>query len=461
MNDLTKGNRTMAKKILAILTIVVLCCLAVSAVSEEGSWTCPNCGRTGNTGNFCGNCASARPGGDWTCPNCGRTGNTGNFCTNCAAARPSAVQPVEVTAAPVVVNDQLEQIPGETSHVKVKLRSVSGDPYIANSEQMSRWAPQNAADGDETTCWQFSSGGKQTLSKNWLALTLNSPQTVDALWFKNGFWGYSTTGKDQYPLNARPKGIQVDFMYQGGTDYTDTISLTLQDDKEHKGWQCHEVGRHDQVTSVRIRIITYYSGSQVPNDVSLSEVMLVQNASASTATAAQATNPPTYYEAPKATGNTGSQGNQANLLDRLSTRSGPSTAYEEPGTFFQNNWQEKTVRVMGKEFHNGVWWVEVDFEWKNNTRLRVWTGAKRVDIDLNQVNETRAIGVCSLGPCDAWYGPGGSYYKAKEKVLFPEDGVEIYGQENGYVQVDFYDVNREFQRRIWVPENAVSRVRWY
>ena len=117
--------------------------------------------------------------------------------------------------------------------------------------------------------------------------------------------------------------------------------------------------------------------------------------------------------------------------------------------------------MTGKEFHNGVWWVEVDFEWKSNTWYRVWTGVKRVDIDLDLVPESRPIGICSVHPCDARYGPGGNYAVAKAKVLFREDAIEIYGRENGYVQVDFYDVNREFQRRIWVPESAVSHVKWY
>ena len=450
----------MTKKMLAVFLAVILSCLSGFAAAE-GSWTCPNCGQEGNTGNFCGTCGAARPGGEWVCPNCGQV-NTANFCTSCAAARPSGGQ----TAA---VNDGLEQIPGETEHVKVKVQSVSGEPYIANGGDEGRWKPEKAADGDESTCWQFSSGGKPTLSKNMLTLTLGAPQTVDALWFKNGFWGFSTTGKDQYPLNARPKSIRVDFMFLGGSNYSETMELTLQDDLQRRDWQRHEVGRHENVTGVRIRIITYYSGSQFPNDVSLSEVMLVQHAGAATASAAQATNPPTYYEAPQPSasgsqsGQSGqsSQGSQAGLLDRLSTRSGPSVKYEEPGTFFQNNWREKTVRVTGKEFHTGVWWVEVDFEWKANTRYRVWTGLKRVDIDLDLVPESRAIGICSVNPCDARYGPGGNYAVAKAKVLFREDGVEIYGRENGYIQVDFYDVNREFQRRIWVPESAVSHVKWY
>ena len=446
----------MRKRMTALLLCLMMALIAglSSAAADDAAWTCTNCGQT-NTGNYCSNCAAPRPSAEWLCPNCGQL-NTGNFCTNCAAARPSGgqAQQPEATAAPVTVNDQLEQIPGEANHVKVRVRSVDGDPYIQNAQDASRWVPQNAADGDETTCWQFSSGGKKTLSKNWLKLNLSAPQRIDALWFKSGFWGYSTTGKDQYPLNSRPKNIKVDFLYQGAADYSDTIDITLSDDKLRQNWQAFDVGRHDNVIGVRIRVITYYTGSQFPKDICLSEVMLVQNASAAIASTAQATNPPTYYEAPRVP-------SQANLLDKLATRSGPATEYEEPGTFFQNNWREKTVRVTGKQYDGSIWWVEVDFEWKNNTWYRVWTGLKRVDVDLNLVQEARRLGTCSVNPCDAWYGPGGNYAKAKSKVLFREDLIDIYGRENGYYQVDFYDVNREFQRRIWVPESAVSNVVWY
>ena len=133
----------MAKRMLAIFMIMILCCLSGSAALADGSWTCPNCGQEGNTGNFCGNCAAARPSEEWVCPNCGQV-NTTNFCTNCAAAKPSGEQPAE--AAPAAVNDQLEQIPGESDHVKVKVQSVSGEPYISNGGDAGRWKPEKAAD---------------------------------------------------------------------------------------------------------------------------------------------------------------------------------------------------------------------------------------------------------------------------------------------------------------------------
>ncbi len=430
--------------------------LAFSAAADESPWTCPGCGQEGNTGNFCSNCATPRPSASWACSVCGQQGNTGNFCSNCAAPRPSAGQaPAQPAAQPAQVNDQLEQIPGETNRVKVRVRSVEGDPYIRNAEDASRWVPGNAADGDESTCWQFSSGGKKTLSKNWLTLTLASPQTVDSIWFKNGFWGYSTTGTDQYPLNSRPKNIRVDFRYQNGADYTDPVDITLQDDRARQDWQRFDLGRHSQVTGVRIRVITYYTGSKFPKDICLSEVMLVQQASASSASAARATNPPTVYEAPKLP-------SSANLLNYLSTREGPSTSYNEPGTFFKKNsvWKEKTVRVMSKAFDGSIWWVQVDFS-SGSASYRVWTGLKRVDVDLNRVKESTPIGIMDMYPTDTWWGPGGSYAKTKKPNVYGETDIEIYGRENGYLEVDYYDVNWEVQRRCWVPESKAYNIRWY
>ena len=436
-----------------LLTGILMLALTVS-VHAEDTWTCPGCGQTGNTGNFCSNCATPKPDESWTCPSCGQTGNKGNFCSNCATARPSAsAQPASQPAA--AVNDQLEQIPGETNRVRVRIRSVDGDPYIKNAQEAARWVPSNAADGDESTCWQFSSGGKKTLSKNWLALHLASPQTVDAIWFKSGFWAESTTGKDQYPLNSRPRDIKVDFKVQGGGDYQGTMDLTLRDDSLRQDWQRFDLGRHENVTDVRIRVITYYTGTQFPKDVCLSEVMLVQQADASVAVAAQATNPPRTYEAPKLP-------SSANLLTYLSTREGPSTSYNEPGTFFKKNnvWKDKTVRVLSKAFDGSIWWVQVDFS-SGSASYRVWTGLKRVDVDLNLVRESTPIGMMDMRPTDTWWGPGGSYAKTKKANVYGETDIEIYGRENGFLEVDYYDVNWEVDRRCWVPESAAYNIRWY
>lgn len=420
------------------LMLAVILALAPAFAPADGeSWTCPNCGQTGNTGNYCSNCAAARPSGAWTCANCGQTGNTGNYCSNCAAARAD-------------VNTQLERIPGQTDRVKIRVQSVEASSYIVNKSDPYRWQPSNAADGDESTCWQFSAK-KGLNGKSWLTLRFGTAQTVDEIWFKNGFWAYNDKGKEQYTINARLKGVRISFLYAGEMNYRDETTLTLRDEV-FTDWQKYSAGSRENVVSVRIAVLSSYKGSHYANDVCLSEVMAVRHAPASSAGAAQTARPATVYESlPDVTG--------TNLLMKLATRTGPGTEYEEPGTFFRNNWQTQTVKVTGKHWDGSVWWVQVDFK-SGNARYRAWTGLKRVDVNLDRVKEIRASGRLHVNPTKAYCGPGSNYAKLKD-VLFYEDNIEFFGWENGYVEIDYYDVNREIQRRCWVPQSAVSGVVWY
>ena len=82
-------------------------------------------------------------------------------------------------------------------------------------------------------------------------------------------------------------------------------------------------------------------------------------------------------------------------------------------------------------------------------------------MDTDLVPEQQVIGAASLDPTPAWYGPGENYAHCGSDVQSGVDGVEIYGRENGFVQVDFYDAGRKCRRRIWVPESALSDIVWY
>ena len=433
-------------QILAAVMVLLLALCACGAFADSGDWTCPNCGQEGNTGNFCSNCATARPAGDWTCPNCGQAGNTGNFCSNCATARPGTAVPPEPEQ---YVDETLEQIPGETDRVKICLEGVEASSYIANKSEPGRWLPQNATDGNETTCWQFSAK-KGLKGKSWIELYIGGEQTVDEIWFKNGFWAYNDKGKEQYSINARPKGIRISFLYAGEGDFRDATEWTLRDEA-FGDWQRISLGTHRNVVSVRVAILSTYKGSRFQNDVCLSEVMLVKNAPASTAAAPKGQAAARVYESrPDVTG--------VNLLMKLATRTGPGTEYEEPGTFFAGNWQEQTVLVTGKAWDGNMWWVQVDFRNGSKARYRAWTGLKRVDVNLDLVKEVKKSGTLHVEPTEAYCGPGTGYAKLGN-VLFFEDDIDFYGWENGFVEIDYYDVNREIQRRCWVPESAVSGVR--
>lgn len=387
-------------------------------------------------------CGSAES-GSWTCPGCGQTGNTGNYCSNCASPRPDGSG-----EAAVQVSEDLEQIPGETDRVMVVVARVDASSYIKNKQDPYRWHPEKASDGNETTCWQFSAK-KGLKGKSWIALTFASPQTVDEIWFKNGFWAVNDKGKDQYVLNARPKEVRISFGYQEASGKPETISLTLKDESRN-GWQRFPLGRHENVESVQVSVVSVYPGSAFPNDVCLSEVMPVQIASAETARPAQAAQAEVVYESsPEITG--------CHLTDKLATRSGPGTEYAEPGTFFGKDYQSQTVKVLRKSFDGSVWWVQVDFRNGKKSSYRVWTGAKRVDVDLNKLREETRICDCDIYPTsDTWFGPGGNYARANVSINRSAVG-RIFQKENGYVDVEYWyeDDGFDGSHRLWLPESAV------
>lgn len=426
-------------RIAALALALFLVAGASCAAADGGDWTCTSCGQPGNAGNFCSNCGAAKPADDWTCTSCGQKGNTGKFCSNCGAAKP--------VSGSQKVNEWLEQIPGETNRVKLCLQGVEASGYIENRKNPNKWLPQNAVDGDQSTCWQVKFKDSQA-GKVWFQMNTGNEKTVEEIWFKNGFWGHNDKGNDQYYINARAKSIRVSFRYSGETVFRDEIQLNLKDEV-FTDWQRFVVGHHEKVASVRITVYSKYPGSDPTcvNDLCLSEAMLVCYAPAASAKAAPEAKPETIYESNPAISGAG-------LLMKLSTRSGPGTQYDEPGTFFGSTWQEQNVRVLGKHWDGSVWWVLVDFSNNGKASYRVWTGLKRVDVDINKVREYNPKGQGTVNSTSQTYrGPGGKYAKAKVKINGWKD-VVAYGREKGYVEIEFKQGSRWY--RLWVPESETS-----
>lgn len=377
---------------------------------------------------------------NWTCPYCGFSENIGVFCSMCGKQRTE----VSVTAVPETyyyADPTLEQIPGQTDCVKIRLTSVD-----ATSSISSKWLPEYAIDNDESTCWQFSAKKGGLNGKTRLTLYTGYAQTVDQIWFKNGFWGWTDAGTDEYYINARLQRIRIEFLYSGQNQYTDALEYILRDEV-FTDWQKITLGRHDNVVAVQISAISAYKGSKYANDVCLSEVMLVKNAPAQSASAASPTKAPTVYKAK-------TDVNNVRLKDKLATRSGPGQKYDEPGTFLPDTWKTATVRVLGKEYVGTTWWVLVDFDNAGKGRYRVWTGLKRVAVDLDQVSEYYPTGQGTVNATsDTYRGPGTNYAKAKVTIKTWKD-VVAYGHENGYVEVEFEQGNKWY--RLWVPESQTS-----
>ena len=381
-------------------------------------------------------------GGEWICTECGKK-NSENFCSNCGAPRPAGNGKTEV-------NENLEQIPGETDKVKVIAGGAEASSYIKPRKEPTKWVPENVIDGNKSTCWQFSA--KKGLAGNWIDLIFDAAETVDELWIRNGFQGVNDKGKSQYGINSRPKTIVISFLTEGGKEYGDAVEATLKDDEN--GWQHISTGRHEKVSKVRVSVKSIYTGSDFEHDVCISDLMAVQNAPAAGAMPAQEEQAEVVYESrPDITG--------CNLLMKLATRSGPGTQYSEPGTFFGKNWKQQTVKVLKKSFDGSIWWVQVDFQNGSKSKYRVWTGVKRVDVDLNKVKEETSLGSGDIKPTsDTYWGPGGKYAKAKIKIRKGAEMI-IYGRENGYLDVEYWYRDGNYKpNRVWIPESAAVGIEW-
>lgn len=241
------------------------------------------------------------------------------------------------------------------SEDEVRIVSVDATSWIVGSDPSS-YIPSKMIDGDETTSFQFST--KTTpLGQEYIYFYLGAPSDIRMLWIKNGFWRVSN-GNDQYIRNSRVKTMTVDFQYSGTNGYTDAVTVTLPDDTLRYDWTKVDLGMHSRVISVRFLIRESYVGSVYPNDVCISEVRFT-NGSPSVST-------------------TVSSGNLYGLASqKLATRYGPGTQYEEGGTY---NVAGQYIRILSRAWdkRNSIWWVKCEIPYKGDTRV-LWTGYKRFD----------------------------------------------------------------------------------
>lgn len=162
-----------------------------------------------------------------------------------------------------------------------------------------------------------------------------------------------------------------------------------------------------------------------------------------------------YYEDGVYRTNTYLNPQKAPLKMRLATRSGPSTNYDELGSYFKKG-HELTVISRAFDERNGIWWLQVEFTYGSSLR-RAYTGLKRVDIDINTVQEDAALYFATVSAeTIPYYGPGTHYAPHKNPVEYGTEGM-IYAFENGWVQFEFYEEHNKRYRRVWMPAGCL---RW-
>lgn len=145
------------------------------------------------------------------------------------------------------------------------------------------------------------------------------------------------------------------------------------------------------------------------------------------------------YDAPEAIYGT--------LNQRMATRTGPSTRYTEPGTFFSAGDTVKIISIC----YGSVPWVQVEAR-LDGKLMRVYTGLKRIngvresDIPLDACYEIPARVTETLTPR---LGPGTQFAK---NSFTAKAGwtVTIMDFENGYAMCDYHSTTDKLHR-FWIP----------
>lgn len=154
----------------------------------------------------------------------------------------------------------------------------------------------------------------------------------------------------------------------------------------------------------------------------------------------------------------------ATLNQRLATRTGPGTQYDEPGSFLRAG---DSVLILSKAYDssNGIWWVQTEFS-AGGATYRAYTGAKRFNgLNLSMIPEEKVIGRCWIGTSmTGLYGPS-YYYQPISRPVPAGVSCDIYGyaywDEGDFIQIEFYDAGINQYRRAWVPDWAVEDYEMY
>ena len=143
---------------------------------------------------------------------------------------------------------------------------------------------------------------------------------------------------------------------------------------------------------------------------------------------------------------------------RIPTRSGPGTGYDEPGSFYTAGHQ---VKVNSKvwDSNNRLYWYQIEFkidgEW-----YRLYTTDSRIDVDASGVPTEPSVGDpldtrYSLAEHEIYYGPGENYARVEDRIMTEGKRCDIYVIEDGWALVDYTDYGKDIKRRGWIPLNIL------
>ena len=147
----------------------------------------------------------------------------------------------------------------------------------------------------------------------------------------------------------------------------------------------------------------------------------------------------------------------ATLNRAMSTRTGPSTSYTEPGTFFGAGTRVRIISLVYDE--NQVPWVQVDIDY-NRKQLRAYTGLKRFDgVRPGDIpREDNLFLDCTvLETVTPQCGPSVDYapcaFTVKEGTV-----VSVVDYENGYAMCEADFGGKKNWRRFFIEEELLQPV---
>ena len=147
--------------------------------------------------------------------------------------------------------------------------------------------------------------------------------------------------------------------------------------------------------------------------------------------------------------NTFSSPQTAQTLMRVASRSGPGTNYDELGSYHKKGY---TLTVLSRAYddRNGIWWLQVELNYGSELR-RMYTGLKRVDIDINTVQDETPLYFARVNSDKLpYYGPGTAYTAHKNAIAAGTEGI-VYAFEDGWMLFEFYNADKDRYRRVWMP----------